>query len=210
MKNWRPITLLNIDYKIIAKIYGERLKIALPQIIKSDQKAFLKSRQISESVRLTQDLIHYVDENGTNGAIIFLDQEKAFDRVEWGYLKMCLEQFGFGPKFINWTLMLYKHGTSSIKTNGYLSEYFPLSRSMRQGCPIAAYLYILQAEPMAEAIRKNKGIQGIELPEFNNIKLDEAKISIFADDTQLFCKNEESIKNAFKVLKCYARHQVQK
>ena len=58
IKNWRPITLLNLDYKIIAKIYAERLKKVLPKIINSDQKAFLDGRQISESVRLTQDIIH--------------------------------------------------------------------------------------------------------------------------------------------------------
>ena len=205
IKNWRPITLLNIDYKIIAKIYGERLKLVLPKIIKSDQKAFLKSRQISENIRLTEDIITYTDQIKSEGAIIFLDQEKAFDRVEWEYLKMCLNKFGFGNRFTKWIMMLYKHGMSSINTNGFLSEYFTISRSMRQGCPVAAYLYILQAEPMAEAIRKSNNIDGIELPVKENGNTKTAKISLFDDDTQIFCKNESSITNVFKVLEQYAQ-----
>jgi len=118
---------------------------------------------------------------------------------------MCLKKFGFGDRFTNWIMMLYKHSMSSINTNGFLSEYFTLSRSMRQGCPVAAYLYILQAEPMAEAIRKNNKIDGIELPVKENENTKSAKIALFADDTQIFCKNESSIKTVFKVLEQYAR-----
>lgn len=205
IKNWRPITLMNIDYKIIAKIFGERLKKVLPTIIHADQRAFIEGRFISESIRLSQDLFEYACLNNIEGAVIALDQEKAYDRVEWQWLQKCLSKFGFGKKFLNWIMMLYKFGESAIKTNGYISKYFPISRSMRQGCPIAAYLYILQAEPLAEAIRKSKDIQGIPLPiKVENVTI-EAKISIFADDTQLYCRNKPSIKNAFKILELYAK-----
>ena len=87
LKNWRPITLLNNDYKLIAIIYANRLKTILPSIIKDDQKAYIQGRQITESVRLTQDLINLCEDEDLPGAIIFLDQVKAYDRVEWGYLE---------------------------------------------------------------------------------------------------------------------------
>ena len=74
--NWRPITLLNIDYKVIAKIYAERLKTVLPYIIGNDQKACIEGRQITETIRLIQDLIDQADNDNTEGAIIFLTNRK--------------------------------------------------------------------------------------------------------------------------------------
>ena len=82
MQNWRPLTLLNRDYKIIEKILAERLEVILPKLIHSDQKGFLKGRNISEANRLLQDAIEYTDREYGDGIIIFLDQQKAFDRVD--------------------------------------------------------------------------------------------------------------------------------
>ena len=76
LANWRPITLLNNDYKLIAIIYASRLKNVLPMIINEDQKAYIEGRQITEYVRLTQDIFDFYDKNNMPGAIIFLDQKK--------------------------------------------------------------------------------------------------------------------------------------
>ena len=99
-KNWRPITLLNFNYKQIATIYANQLKQVLPAIVKDDQKAYIEGQQIIENVRLTQDIISMCDENDSEGAIIFLDQQKAYDRIEWGYLKMCVEKFVLNQNFV--------------------------------------------------------------------------------------------------------------
>lgn len=203
--NWRPITLLNNDYKLIAIIYASRIKKVLPSIINEDQKAYIEGRQITESVRLTQDVIDIYDKENQPGAIIFLDQQKAYDRIEWGYLEICLKKFGFGPKFTKWILMLYKGGQSCMLTNGFLSSFFKISRSMRQGCPIASYLYIIQAEPLAQSIRKNEQIHGVELPALNEQGKVHIKISMFADDTQLFHTTEQSICKGFEILNIYCK-----
>ena len=137
------------------------------------------------------------------GAIISLDQQKAYDRIEWGYLEVCLNKFGFGPKFTKWLLMLYKCGQSCINTNGFISKFFKISRSLRQGCPVASLLYIIQAEPMAQAIRNNTKIKGIKIPTVD--KLFEAKISMFADDTVLYHQTEQSIEEAFKIINMYCK-----
>ena len=84
IRNWRPLTLLNSEYKIIAKILAERLKVVLPKLIHSDQKGFVKERNINEANRPIQDVIEYTDREDEEGIIIFLDQQKAFNRVEWG------------------------------------------------------------------------------------------------------------------------------
>ena len=99
--------------------------------------------------------------------------------------------------------MLYKNAKSCINTNGFLSNYFPVTRSMRQGCPIAAFLYILQAEPMAQTIRTSPDIEGIMIETGNNES--EVKIACFADDTQLFHRSEQSVKACFKILKQYSK-----
>ena len=81
--NWRLITLLNVDYKIISKILAERLRKVLPKIINTDQKGFVKGRNIFDGNRLLQDIIDYTEIEDEEGAIIFLEQYKAFDRAEW-------------------------------------------------------------------------------------------------------------------------------
>lgn len=193
IKNWRPITLLNTDYKIVSKLLAERLKKVIGKIIHPDQKGFVPGRNINEANRMIQDIIDYFEETDDEGIIVFLDQQKAFDRVEWGWINDCLKAFNFGDKFCDWIQMLLKHSKTCIKTNGFVSKYFSMSRSTRQGCPIAPLLYIIQAEPMACAIRANNEIKGLLLPTGDNQKF-EAKINMFADDTQLFNKDEDSVK----------------
>ena len=198
--NWRPITLLNNDYKIIAKTIAERLKSVLPDIIHEDQKGFVKGRRIEHGVRLIQDVIEYSEMNKKGGAIIFLDQRKAFDRVEHEWLTKVLETFRFGHNFRTWIQLLYNNAESSILTNGFISKSFKLTRSVRQGCPIAPYLYVLQAEPFAESIRKNEKIEGIMLPNAR-----EAKIGMFADDNQTFISSTPSFVELSSVLKLYEK-----
>jgi exonuclease III len=205
IKNWRPITLLNVDYKIIAKIIANKVQPILPTIIHSDQKGFIKGRNITEAIRLIQDVIEYTEQEDIEGSIIFLDQQKAFDRVEWGWIDKCMSKFEFPAPFREWIVMLYKNAENHILTNGHLSRSFPISRSVRQGCPIAPLLYVIQAEPMAASIRCNDRIQGIKLPSKQADTQIEVKINMFADDTQLFNGTEESISETFKTLDTYEK-----
>ena len=73
--------------------------------------------------------------------IISLDTKKAFDRVEWGYVFRTLESFGFGEKFIDRVKLLYIHPLTSVRTNNNHSDYFPLFRGTRQGCPLSLLLF---------------------------------------------------------------------
>ena len=109
IRNWRPLTLLNNDYKIVAKNLAERLKPVLPKIIHSDQKGFVKGRNISDANRLIQDVIEYIDNENEEAILVFLDQQKAFDRVEWGWVEHVLKEFNFGRKYQGWISMLFKN-----------------------------------------------------------------------------------------------------
>ena len=97
--------------------------------------------------------------------------------------------------------MLLRNSQIAIQTNGFLSDFFSISRSIKQGCPFAPLLYIIQAEPMACSIRKSPNIVGIKHPE-NNIS-EEAKLNQFVDDTQFFVKNEEYIPYVLEILTSY-------
>ena len=135
--NWRPLTLLNTDHKIIAKILAERLKTVVPNLIHSDQKGFVKGRNISEANRLVQDIIDYIDQENEEAILVLLDQQKAFDRVEWGWVDYVLKEFNFGENFRGWIKMLFNGAKTCIKTNGFVSKYFPISRSSN----ISSYLH---------------------------------------------------------------------
>ena len=202
IKNWRPLTMLNTDYKVIAKVISNRIKPLLPRIIHTDQKGFVAGRNIMDANRELQDIIDYCDMEEEKGAIIFIDQQKAFDRIEWGWVFHCFKQFNFGDKYCNWVKMLVNNAKTCIETNGFISKYFKLSRSARQGCPMAPIIYILQAEPLACSIRANYEIKGIKLP---NTASSEVKLNGFADDLQHIHRTEESIKQSFETLKIYEK-----
>ena len=84
IRNMQPITLLNTDYKIISKLLANRTKLVLRKLIHSDQKGFVEGTNIGESNRMIDDIINYVDEEDQEGIIVFVYQEKTYDRVEWG------------------------------------------------------------------------------------------------------------------------------
>ena len=162
----------------------------LPSLINSNQKGYVNGRYINEANRLIQDIITYADTENMDGLIVFLDQTKAFDRIEWPWVKMCLKRFGFGENTLQWVYMLLKSSKTAIQTNGFISEYFSISRSIKQGCPVAPILYILQAEAMACAVRNDTNIEGLKLPVLENKQLT-IKLNQYVDDTQFFLKKRK-------------------
>ena len=112
---------------------------------------------------MIRDLINLVDKEDDEAAFIFLDQEKAFDRVNHDFLFKVMEGFGIGPGFINWNKMIYSNASSRIKINGYLSLAIPLKRGVRQGCPLSSLLYVLVIEILALQLRANPNIIGFQI-----------------------------------------------
>ena len=179
IKNWRPITLLNCDYKIAAKAIANRVKAVIPGLINNDQTGFLKGRFIGENVRLIDNIIDYTSQENIPGLLLFIDFEKAFDSLEWLFIERTLEYFGFGPSLMNWTRTFYNNTESCVLNNGWSSNFFKPQRGVRQGCPLSPYLFILSVEILAKAIRSNPNIKGISV---NNTEI---KLSQYADDTTL-------------------------
>ena len=194
LKNWRPISLLTTDYKLLTKMLANNLSNVLPTVINNDQTAYLKGRYIGENIRTITDIIDLCKAKNMTAALLLVDFEKAFDTVRWKFLFKILQKFNFGTIFIKWIHILYSNIQSTIINNGYFSPYFNIQRGVRQGCPISAYLFLLVVEILAVWIRANKNINGIRT------KHKEIKISQLADDTTLIIQNEKSITEIFNVL----------
>ena len=195
IKNWRPLSLLNTDYKIAAKAIANRIKSVLPNVINNDQTGFLKGRFIGENVRLIDSVIRYAAEKNIPGLLLFIDFEKAFDSLERPFISDSLRYFGFGPSLITWVKVLYCKSESCVLNNGWSSDFFDIQRGVRQGCPLSPYLFILSAEILAKAIRKNPNIRGISI---NN---NDIKISQYADDTTLILDgSREALISALRFL----------
>ena len=199
LKNWRPITLLNTDYKILAKVLGTRLRTVLPDLIHSDQVAYLEDRYIGQNIRIIDDVLFYAKETNSDGIIACIDFEKAFDSVEWSYINKVLLSFKFGPNFIRWSEIMYNDISSCVTNNGYSSPFFNVTRGIRQGCPLSAYLFLLVAETLAASIRQNAHISGIK------IGSDELSIIQMADDTTLFLENPISLQRSLLSFTLYGR-----
>ena len=201
LKNWRPVTLLNTDYKILTKALANRLQQVLPLIIHTDQTASIKGRTINDNTRLLHDVVAYANEKDVPLALISVDQLKAFDRVSHEFLFKCLERFSFGPNFVQWIKLIYNSVSSSVKTNGWLTAFITLERGLRQGCALSMPLYVLTAETMAINIRQNPKIHGIQPPGSQ----EELKLSQYADDTTLLLSDDNSIEEVFSTFDLYER-----
>ena len=149
LTGWRPITLLNVDYKILAKCIAKRIEPFLPKLIHSDQTGFMKDRFIGQNVRLLNDLMEYTDVKEISGIFLFIDFEKAFDSIEWNFIKRSLELFNLGPFLTRWFSILYNNSEAAVMNAGYMTDYFTVSRGVRQGCPLSPFLFILSVELLA-------------------------------------------------------------
>ena len=176
LKNWRPISLLNTDYKIATKAIANRIKSVLPKIITETQTGFIKGRYIGENVRLLEELLDYVEDKNISCLLFFSDFEKAFDSVDHNFLLKSLKHYNFGDSLIRWVNVFYSNIKSSILNNGFMTDFFNIERGVRQGCPLSPYLFITAIEPLSQYISKHKDIKGIKI---ENV---EVKSTLFADD----------------------------
>ena len=155
--------MLNVDYKIATKAIANRVKKVLPKIIHNSQTGFLKGRYIGENIRQIFETLEYAEEQEIPGMIFFSDFEKAFDSADHDYLIKCLRHFNFGDSFINWIKLFYSNAKSCVSNNGHHSDFFPIQRGVRQGCPLSPYLFIVAIELLTHQIRTNESIKGITL-----------------------------------------------
>ena len=190
LKNWRPITLLNQDYKLASKAIAKRLCGVLPKLIHSDQTGFLKDRYIGENIIRITNIMDFLNETKKGALLLSADFQKAFDCLEWKFVEYCLHRFNFGPSLIKWIKCFYTDITTRISNNGWTSDSFNPTRGSRQGCPLSPYVFLICAEILACMLRNHPFIHGVNID--NNIFL----VSQYADDTLITIDYSEQVLRA--------------
>uniref|UniRef100_A0A803TZS1 Reverse transcriptase domain-containing protein n=1 Tax=Anolis carolinensis TaxID=28377 RepID=A0A803TZS1_ANOCA len=187
VKNYRPISLLNSDYKIFTSILADRLKTFLMEWIGEEQTGFLPQRQMRDNVREIINIIeHYECTKKEELALLTIDMEKAFDNLNWDFFKLLIKELDMGYKFSNAINQIYDKQEAKIKINTSESKNFMIQKGTRQGCPLFPLLFIFSIEILLNAIRKDHQLKG------TNIRKCNYKIRAFADD--LICIIEDPIR----------------
>ena len=199
-RNWRPISLLNVDYKIASRVIAGRLLKVIHAVVHTDQTCGVPGRFIGENVAFLRDVVDYATDTNSPVAVLSLDQEKAFDRVDWSFMRSVLVSMGFGSSFVRWVKLFYTNVQSCVNVNGYLSPFFSLSRGVRQGCPLSPLLYVLVSEVLAVNIRANPRITGLSLP---GAPASLSPISQYADDTSIIVTSDDSIRAVFETFSLF-------
>ena len=202
LDNYRPITLLNTELKILAKILTERLQLVADRLLGPEQTCAVKGRTIQSNLHLIRTILEGVKDDDC-AALINLDQSKAFDRVDHQYLATVLQAAGFKPDFCKWISLLYRAPSAVVQVNGKLSSVFALSRSVRQGCPLSPLLYALALEPLLRRLKdetSSPALRGIGVPGGAR-----ARVSAYADDVSAFVSSREDIEAVQKAVDRYEK-----
>ena len=179
MKNWWPISLINVDTKISSKALAARMENVLTSIVHCNQTCI-----IGESIHLITDLLAYTEENSIRGILFSADFEKAFNSIEHSFIFATSKSFGFGAQFIQWIRTIFNSTESCVINNCYSTGFFPLERGTRQGDPLSAFLFILCLETsLFIQIRDNESIKGI------NINTYQIKLSACSDDADFLASD---------------------
>ena len=195
VKNLRPITLLNTDYKILEKAIANKMSPALEHIIHTDQRGFMKNRRISVNIRKMLDIIHQADKEDLEAVVLSLDFVKCFDKCSYRILHGSLEFFGFGEVVRSWTRILYKDFTVEIQNNGYFSTPIDIRKGVHQGGCCSSLYFLVIAEILALALRDNQQIEGITYRDIRNL------LNQFADDMDIFSMaSQSSLRNILEEL----------
>ena len=147
LANWRPISLMCCDYKILSKIVANRLKSILSDAI-SEEQFCCPGRTIVDNNILLRDVIYYCNEQNMQGAVLSLDWTKAFDRINHTFLYKSMEKMGFDNNAISLIKLFCSNKKSCLQINGNVLEKFDIGRGIRQGCPLSMIIYVVFKEPL--------------------------------------------------------------
>lgn len=141
---------------------------ALQHLISPDQTGFMPKTGTEINLRRVFTHTQLGTDISNGGILFFLDLEKAFNSIDWQYMKIVMETFGFGSQFRRWISILYQNPSAAIKLNDLLSDFFPVGRGARQGCPMSPGLFASFIEPWTAAMRVSSKVQGIQVRRKNS------------------------------------------
>ncbi|XP_057416032.1 uncharacterized protein LOC130710699 [Lotus japonicus] len=207
-KDLRPISLCNVLMKIVTKCIANRLKHILPKLVGETQSAFIPGRLITDNALIGMEVFHYMKKkkHGKQGWMALkLDMSKAYDRIEWLFLRGVLEAMSFPPPFVELILRCITSVRYAILLNGEPQDWFCPQRGLRQGDPISPYLFILCAEVFAGLIEEQ-----VALGNLHGVRIARGAPQIshlfFADDSLLFMR--ANLMEADQILATIKKYEV--
>ena len=201
IENYRPITLLNTDYKLLTKTMALLLMKPIKTLIHPDQAGFIPTRQIFDHIRLAKTVLTYAETMEVDGTLVALDQEKAYDKIRHDYLWETLGKFDLPARFTNTVRSLYESAQMQVAINGVLSTPFRVTRGVRQGDPLSCLLFDLAIEPLACKIRNSEDINGLTIPGLDR----KIKVNLFADDTTLYLNSIDRMDKVESILNAWCK-----
>jgi hypothetical protein len=199
-RDWRPISLTNFIYKIFAKVWATRLGTTLAELIGKHQTGFVPGRDIRDNILLIQAIIEDAMEENTNTALLFVDWEKAFDRLSHQAMHKVLKELEFPDCFKNAILAIYRKCRARVNINDNLTAPFQIRSGVKQGCPLSPLLFILVNEILHCSILNDPEIKGYKINKETHVPN-----SGYADDTVAIVTNEKEAERVMKHIKKFCQ-----
>jgi len=190
LKDFRPISLVSRVYKIIAKVLANRLGKVVEKIISKPQNAFVKGRQILDSVLIANEYLDSRIKSGEPGLLCKLDIEKAYDHVNWSFLLYMMRICSFGERWCSWIAHCISSVRFSVLVNGTPSSFFSSSRGLREGDPLSPLLFVIVMEALSKLFSASVHwgfLSGFSMGSGSNGVFNISHL-LFADDTLVFCE----------------------
>jgi exonuclease III len=195
---YRPITLFNTDYKIIARTLAQRLR-PLMEELRETQYCGVPNNNIFDAVNTVREAIAHAEITGTPLCVISLDFQEAFDKISHTYLFTLLEKYAINGYIRTGIKNLYSHATSIVQVNGYTSDPIPIHGAIRQGCPLSMQLYALALHPLLTLL--NQTVNRLQIGRSGR----NSAVVAYADDITLFVTSPNDLPIIWDIIQTFER-----
>ena len=197
-ENYRPLSLLNTLFKALAAMLKARIEGAVDHCIGQEQFGFRKKRGTTQAIFVARRVQEFAERAGLRAQFVFLDWEKAFDKIEHEWLMAALDSYGLPARVQRMIAQIYSNPTFYVEVEGVKSSWKTQRRGIRQGCPLSPYLFILVMNRIIEQVNilKEEITNSKTGKQFESMRIGQFATSeiLFADDTMIIAKDNESLK----------------